>query len=363
MKIALVELGASHDECLYSQIQFLKAKPGLELTLICSEAIFKRINKYTEVDNWHIVSLRKGFLKQHSDYRALGKYIRTQKFQTLLFNTAQGSILKKFIPYLRRFKGKCFGILHDTKKIQKRGSQQRISKKLVGYFVLNDYLLEQIPSNFKKPVKSLYTIFFPKEELLDLEKPSNEIWVCVPGQVELKRRDYNSLLSAVQKLASNKQIKFILLGASEHSHGDGLHLKKQLKTLNLESSFVLWKDFVSKESFHTYMVLSDYVMPLIHGNHVSNTLYKHQITGAFNLAFAYKKPLLMEQNFAGMDDFKDNALFYTIENFQQFLAEIEIPKTELYYTKKKWNFEFQKNSFWDLITQPYKQQLLPKYPL
>ena len=317
MKIALIELGNSHDECLYSQIRILKAKPGVELHLICSRAIFKRTQHFNEVDTFHQVSIPKGFFAQQKAYRKLKKYILKQAFAKLIFNTAQGSEVKKLMPFLRKYKGKMFGILHDTKKLEHSTGQKIISKKLDGYFVLNHYLEEKLKGNTNKPIQSFYPIFFPSISHTPIAKPSDNLWFVVPGQLETKRRDYEALFEAVKNLKLASNYKFILLGKSMHSHGNGHWAKKFIAKYKLQDNFVLWDNFVPNDVCEAYLQKADYLMPLIHPNHPSAELYKHQITGAFNLAFAYKIPLLLEQQFKANLDFKNNSIFYTLKTIEE----------------------------------------------
>ena len=50
-QIALIELGGSHEECLYSQVLFLK-KYKYEVCIIILKDHFDRIEKWPEVDHW-----------------------------------------------------------------------------------------------------------------------------------------------------------------------------------------------------------------------------------------------------------------------------------------------------------------------
>ena len=47
-KIALIEVGAMHDECLYSQIQFLKYK-NHKITLFCHADLEPRIKDFPDL--------------------------------------------------------------------------------------------------------------------------------------------------------------------------------------------------------------------------------------------------------------------------------------------------------------------------
>lgn len=349
LRVALIELSTSHDECLYAQVKMLKSDKNIHLTLICNEKHRDNVKYYDLVNTIEFVQINKG-IHVWLDLFRVRKMMLKGNFDKIVFNTAQGPLLKKLL-MLPFGKTDMIGTLHNTNKLNGSVGQKIISKKIRKYFVLNDYLLDTIRPKDHPALQfaSYYPIFFPTFPEINVTKKENEIWICVPGQVELKRRDYNSLFDSIEKTGIKAAVRFILLGRCSHAHGDGNQVKDWILQNNLTDHFMLFDDFISPELFHSILKKCDYVLPLIHPLHKSFDLYKTQVSGAYNLAFAYKKPLLMEKSFSLYTDFKDNSVFYDCNQIMETLNNVKPDSSAAFYTEEKWNFEFQKNKYLSFI--------------
>lgn len=344
-KIALVEMGGSHDECLYSQIRYLKAG-GHQVTLICNSSLRSNVEYFDGLDKVHFIELRTG-LKQWIDLGIIRKILVKGKFDRIIFNTAQGNVLKNLFLLPKPRNAKRFGVLHNLRKLKNSHSQKVITRNLEGYFILNNYLIDQIDHKVKKNLNlfPLYTIFYPEYPSRLIEKKSGEIWVCIPGQVELTRRDYDALFDSIEKSGIQAHIKLLFLGRCEHADGDGTYLKKRIVKLGIEENVMLWDSFIETEEFYGMLKASDYILPLIHPKHESYSLYEFQISGSFNLAFGFKKPLLMERSFTEYTDFKNCAVFYSTNTIMETINELKAGAQTDFYSDPKWEFDAMKQSF------------------
>lgn len=344
-KIVLIETGKSHDECLYAQIAYLKAG-GHHVTLICNEFGKPNVDHFDGVDAVHFIQLRSG-LKQWIDLWIIRKILVRGKFDRIVFNSAQGNVPKNFFLLPKPRHGKRYGIIHNLRKLRNSHSQAVITRNLEGYFVLNDYLIDQVDDEIKKKVKlhPLYTIFYPDYPSRKLEKKDGDIWICIPGQVELSRRDYDTLFDSIEKFGIEDHIKILFLGRCEHSDGDGTYVKKRVAELGIQKNVVLWDSFIETDEFYGTLKASDYILPLIHPAHDSYSLYEFQISGSFNLAFGYKKPLLMESSFSEYSDFKDSSLFYNTDSLMEVINGLKVGSETTFYSDPKWDFDYQKESF------------------
>ena len=252
MKIALVEIGGSHDECLYSQIKFIKSTDNIYLSLICNEKLQKNASLFDMVDEKSFIPLRSGIALWIDIFRLRQKLIK-EKYDKIIFNTAQGSNLKKLLWFGLDKNTELIGLLHDTQKLYCSHSQKMISKKIRKYFLLSDYLLQDIRQSIKKNLilETFYPIFFPNYREITVNKEKFDLWICIPGQVELKRRDYIGLFRSIKKNGINHRIKFILLGPCQHPYGDGEYIKQEITKHNVKDNFMLWNDFIYFEQFHS----------------------------------------------------------------------------------------------------------------
>ncbi|MCL1943756.1 MAG: glycosyltransferase family 4 protein [Candidatus Azobacteroides sp.] len=209
MKTVIIEFGNSHDECLYSQLLFLKEK-GHEVTLVCSEELKKQVEPFSEADEIRFYPFyKKGFSRMMLLFK-LWRFLVKNNFDKIIFNKAQNKIVQNFLGFPFPKKTGFAGTIHNPKKLQTSLRQKLITRKIKKYFVLNDYLKEAVrPAGFE--VESYYPVFFPQVEVIPLSKEPDEVWICIPGPVDFNRRNYVSLFSALEQKVPDARIKFILL--------------------------------------------------------------------------------------------------------------------------------------------------------
>lgn len=344
-RIALVEMGGSHDECLYAQVVYLK-RAGHHVELICNSSLKSNVDYFDGLDRVHFIELRGG-LKQWIDLRIIRKILTKGNFDRIIFNTAQGNVLKNLFLLPKPKKAKRYGVIHNLRKLENSHSQKVITRNLEGYFVLNDYLIDQVKDEIKQKVKlfPLYTIFYPNYPSSEQDKKEGDIWVCIPGQVERSRRDYDSLFASIKQFGIEPHIKLLFLGRCEHADGDGAYVKQRIKELGIEENVVLWDAFIETDEFYGMLKQSDYILPLIHPKHESYSLYEFQISGSFNLAFGFKKPLLMEKSFSDYEDFRNTSKFYSTDAIMEEINRLTTSEKVDFYSSEKWEFERLQKSF------------------
>ena len=165
MKIALIEIGSSHDECLYSQVKILSSVS--DLTLICDNSLRENTKHYDLIDRRIFVSIGKGYKKWVSLFR-LWRLCCSENFDKIIFNTAQGKLIQILLTFPFPKKTNFYGVLHNTLKLKQSVSQKKISKKIIHYFILNDYLKDKIIADTS--FSTFYPIFYPKYKLQTIHK-------------------------------------------------------------------------------------------------------------------------------------------------------------------------------------------------
>ena len=344
MKIALIELSESHEECLYTQLCFLK-QYNLEPTFFVHPKIEAQIGSY-ELPSQNIRTIKptKQFFKRWKLLFQLVRVLAT--FDKVIFNTASSSkFLRDLVLLLRFYPVECVGILHHTKKLSASFTQRLISSKIKKYFVLADHLVPK-ETNGAIKISSFYPIFFPPYPKT-LVKPVDEIWICIPVGIDFKRRDYYRLLNALADKPILKNLRFILLGKLSLSNADAVLLKESITSKKLEPYFVLFEDFVANEQFHNYLQYSDFILPLLTLN---EEYLQYKISGSFNLAHAYHKPMLAHTFFKELDDIRRNGVFYDETTLYAQLTSIaasSIPKE--YHNNAQWVLEQQSKKYIDFL--------------
>lgn len=347
MKIAIVELSVSHEECIYSQVSFLKEDKN-EVSLIVHPNIKKQIAYTDLLSNIDIVDFDnlKGF-KSLKKQLALAKQLN--KFDKVILNTASSSKqLRNIACFLLFSKVECIGVLHNTKKLQKSFTQKVISFKIKKYFVLSDFLKNNaIVKNPKIKLESFYPIFFPDYQKDKLSKNENDIWFCIPGRVEFYRRDYFFLINQLDKKEISKNIKFIILGNINTK--DGLLFRTEIEEGKLANHFVFFDKFIENDLYYKYIKASDYILPLLKKEDVSYLKYK--ISGTFNLAYGFKKIIFFNEFYSEVNDLSKNGISYDDSSFIQKLNTIDSLQLKDVYADKKWSFKYQQEKYMNFINR------------
>lgn len=352
-KAAIIEFANSHDECFYSQILFLK-KAGYEVYIICSSLLKDRIREsYGKVD-FFCFSNGLGVFNNFKNLLVIRKFLIKNKINTIILNSAHGIQARNFILLPFPFKITITGILHDTEKIIKSSNQKIINRKIKKYFVLSDHVLDYVNSlNVELKFQSFYPVIQPDFNNKVMKMP-NEFWICIPGRVEQKRRDYQTLFNCLDKMQLPDNVKIILLGRTDKE------LIPPLKNLtaknNLQNQLIAFDEYIPNSIFYSYLKNCDVVLPLIHPSEKWFDKYSRtQISGSFNMAYTYKIPLLCEKSFAHFEDFKDTSFFYEIENLIPLINQLSenngffISRKKEMYKLPKWSFDYQNKKYLDFL--------------
>lgn len=342
-KIAVIELGDSHEECLASTLWFLSEDN--EVDLYINSVLSERINHLKHYcRQMQAIESKAGTVSMIASLR-LARILQQQRYDAIFLNTAQGRI--KFLCLFSLFnRTKFIGLLHNVNKLQKGFGQRLISHKIAQYLVLNDYLQIAAQNLTKIPVASYYPIFFPRQPQLDVEKPTGQIWITVPGRVENKRRDYSLLMDMAKRLTGYPKYKFIILGNIQAT-SDGRALAAQIKAENLSDRFLTFTKFVPTPLFLSYIQASDIVLPLITPKVIDfNSYLTHKISGSWNMAFAFQKPMLVHPDFMVYTDFCENALaLEESAKGDQLIEQLQTCLNKDLYQQSKWQFSIQKHRF------------------
>lgn len=345
-EILIIEFEKTHTEIIHSQILFLLSA-GYKISLWLNEEV-----EFEDVYNGRVKIIRikteQSSLNLKLLYKVL-KFLKQNKIHRIVLNTAHGILIRNLCFVLLRKKVEVIGVLHQAHKLFKSSTQSIISKKIKKYFVLNDYVkdfvVKETGNKFK--TESFYPIFFNRLSTIK-RKNAGKITITIPGNVIQIRKDYVFLVKQLLNLSDElkNKFQFIILGrATEKESSEMLHLIKENKVG--ENFIKIYRDYVSTEEYDTVIEDSDFIMPLIHPTgHSYNEYLSTEISGAFNTAFGYKKPMLMYESFSKFEDFKKFSLFYNENNFQYILKELTQKNlsediTRQYENYPKFDFEFQ----------------------
>ncbi len=349
---AIIELSESHAECIYSQVRFL-IESNYKIHLILNEKLSDQTEYALPDINRFFIKNNFSLKERFKSYLYIRDYVRKNKITLIIFNTTTGRFVRELLYFLPANINYA-GTIHDGRKLTGSSTQKAISKKVKKYFTLNDYVTKYLREKKVRDlsIDTFYPIFFPHLKLREITKSESEFWIVIPGKVEQKRRNYFSLIQQLEKNNIPKSVKFILLGPSKHFNGDGKIIESKIISAGIRENFVLFDDFVSDETYYSYLIKSDLIMPLVEpGNEFYETYKNSQITGAYNIAFGFGIPILFHKDLSHIDDLRNFGIPYNTESFCSVIKMLFSDKTILselrdkILTCQKFQFDYQQNNY------------------
>jgi hypothetical protein len=309
--VALIELGGSHDECLYAQIKFLQAY-GIPVQLVVSDELFeRRLDRRHGAERVEVFPAARNRVTEWSLNAKVIKFLKGRGIRQAILNTAHGKGARTLCTLAPRSL-ELFGIAHNARRLLNWSvTQSLISRRIKQYFVLSDYIADNLRSRrLKRAVSSFYPIYFPMpEEAVD---SGGRFWIAIPGKPEFKRRDYLGLIAALGRSKLASSVQFVVLGNS--TAGNGPEVRRRVAEAGLDESFVWFDRFVDYSTMLGCLGACQAVLPLLHpATDGFENYLRYQITGAFSLARAVGRPMLLHERFAECDEFRSDAMFYREE--------------------------------------------------
>ncbi len=316
MRLLISELTENHHDTALALIAYAAATGPEAIAVIAPPLWASLYQSLPEVNNFIPYSGK-------SDFGELRRRVREFRPTHIIHTTAYGReplALAKAFPRVSQI-----GVIHNLAKLRRFSwLQWQILRYLRFFWVLRPGLYEQLPKKYRKQSDYLWTGVYPRSleaQIPHIAFQADQTPIAIPGRVEYKRRDYRMLLEVLERLWGRERFRFLLLGPSEGVHSDYADFVRRTREKGWEDLFVGFPEMVPFPLYHGYLRASRAVLALIHPHrYPAHKVYKHeQISGAFPMAQAHRKPLLLHQSFAQEWDLSDCSYFY---DTPQELAEL-----------------------------------------
>ncbi len=349
--IALIETGGSHEEIIFPQLLFLK-ETAFETHVIIREDHFKRFRGYGQNEKYLLLKSDDTIFHKIINLFKILQYLKRHNIHDVIFNTAQGAFIRDLCLILPTGIN-VTGISHNPQKFGNSFTMKLISSRVKKFFVLNDYILDNLDNtNSAIKFESYYCVFFRHSYV----KPGDKsiLNVVIPGSFDMKRRDYKFLLTSLSRTVLNPGIRFIFPGRSNSDESRAFF--KDISNYLSGEQFIYFDEFLPEERFFRILYEADLILPLITPELPLYELYrKYKITGAFNLSFGLNIPLVMHSSFHSITDFQNSSIFFNDSNLIETLNNVyhnrvliaqcagEIEKNP------KFSFEYQKKRYLNFL--------------
>ncbi len=305
MNVLIIELGGSHIECIYTFVHALNLKKA-STHLCCNRKLLPLFPEKDRLEGILEMPDQFDFLSQIKSFWAIRKYIRKNKITHVVINTCELKIIRNLFFFLPS-RLNCTGQVHHAKKLEKSVTITKIlSRKMKKYFVLGDHLLHKTNAYASFKLASIYPIYFPISSSNVLQKKSGDCWITIPGGASVERRDYLPLIESIRNGNLAEGMVFVFLGRYYLDN----HVNPEWKKEDWWKKHIIhFEQDVPYDLFHEYMSKSDLILPLIKME--GDSMYGDgRISGSFNLALGYQKPMLLPETYHRNEDLRPFSKYY-----------------------------------------------------
>lgn len=310
LRIALVEIGGSHDECMLTQMHAIR-NYGHAIVLITTANVAERNPIFKEyVNEIYLVDTENTARK--AVVREVWKKLKGDKIDQAIFNTAQGKVIRDLCVKALFHPIKFVGVIHTTRMFTESFTQKIIHRKIKKYFLLSEFLCSKVTPPKGVSVAYFYPLRFPTTPA---PKESSKIIIAIIGGVEERRKDLEGFLTVLPTL-QNENIQFIFLGKSDASKPEVRSFLNRLKEYDVTDLVTTFDVFVPQETFDAVVQNATFILPLVHPDTPSADQYfRNQISGAMTVSFGYKVPMLIHAAYQGIEEMQAASFYYSLDTF------------------------------------------------
>ncbi|MGB9696357.1 MAG: hypothetical protein ACP5P3_04620 [Ignavibacteria bacterium] len=358
-KAIIVEFYTSHDFIMQSQISYLLDSGYQTYLWINKDLPFNNIFGFDVKIIRYSASTGR---EQRNFSRALMNFITENHIDTLIINSAHGKFVRNFCIFSKIKKLNVVGNLHLANKLKGSFNQKLISLEIKKYFVLADYIFENCQEIKSKHMQlcSYYRLLPKKFFYQPTTVPDNKDFIiCIPGEISPYRRNYYFLIDFIKQYNDclDKRIKFELLGNARIK--EGYPIIDAIKSSNYRDRFIFYDYYLPDEVFFSRLKQCNIITPLIDNRVPNFTMYsRFQISGAFDLAYIFQKPLLLYSSFEHIPEFRNISIFYNEFEFSNFLNNlldnyetVNQKALTAYQTYERYNYEKQRTKYIKFIEE------------
>lgn len=322
--LVFAEFGTAHEDCFYSHFLILQQK--FDLHIILNEKMAHLLP--ASIDYASVTPMKvKGRSSLATAWEARRK-IKSIRPTHVCFSTAQGNVVRDLTLLMPRGI-ELFGMHHNADKLLTSSSQKLINWRLKKYLLPAEFVEETLRPQLRGGLKvsTFYPCYYENLSPLPSVQKPNGLLVAIPGVIEQSRRDYDGFLAALKKQRPS-DVHFVMLGNG--SREDGPRFQQAVKEAGLSDLFTFFNAYVGAEDMQAWLQASDAILPILHPGVEYFPLYeKYKITGSYDLAYGYHKPMFLHSAIGAKPEFADFCLTYELENFVATLDKVARDRTQL----------------------------------
>jgi len=236
-----------------------------------------------------------------------------KKQNILIFNSIEPRFILKKAKYFSKKNYKVLVVLHNADIVLDPEYREFLLKDNVEVFALSEMVKDYLIDKGLKKIKLLAPIFFNYEKV---ENSNSKIVFTVQGNVSFNRRNYISLLNAVEKLIKEYKLNNLIikiLGNSNNHEGD--LLKNEVSNKKLGKYFIFFDDTLEYKKYYSEIQDSDFLLVLQDMTSIIYLPYfRFKCSATINVSLGFNKITIMHDEQVRLNKFEDISISYVDGN-------------------------------------------------
>ncbi len=274
MKCAIIEYNDYHQETI-STLVYILNKIGIEVDIYISRKSMKKNSLiYCSGLNYRIInSIRHRF----------GILESTKKLKDYEFIIVNSIEPKNILTKTNKLKMPLIAVIHNGDLVGQDPDYKNffIEEKNRKGITLSKFVSEYIHLSSGIETRWISPVFLGHMPY----KPKIRTTLCVQGNIEFTRRNYYSLIEAVNLLAAEGIKELSILFVGNNKTPDGKKLKKEIISRSLSAFFRFSDSNIPYKVFFDILSESSFILPLIDKSFPNHKAYfSHKITSSISIS-------------------------------------------------------------------------------
>lgn len=241
-----------------------------------------------------VLSAFSSFLKYPDWNDRLFWSVLRKKKDILILNSIEPTPLMRKADYFARKGMTVFVILHNGELIRDPEYRRFLSRVNVKVFVLSEMVLDYLNNRGFSDAGLMSPVYF---NLDSYRPPAEKASFLVQGNVSFNRRNYSSLVRAVEGMAGDRALPGFtvkILGNSQNAEGN--LLRREVNGRGLSEYFVFYDSPLDFTAFYREVSESNFLLALQDRTSIVYSPYfESKCSAVINLSLGFQRPLVIHR--------------------------------------------------------------------
>ena len=237
-------------------------------------------------------------------------YIRSfSKKRIIVFNSIEPLKVLEKAKYFMKNKFTLLVILHNGDLICNKEYKEFLRAENVKVFALTEMVRDYLVRAGLKKTKLMAPVYFNNK---NNENTNSIITFVVQGNVNFSRRNYTSLINAVEELAkTDDPDNFLIKILGNSNTNEGNIIKSEIKQKKIEKYFVFYEEKLDYQKFYEEIQVSDYLLVLQDTtSHVYSPYFETKCSAVINVSLGFSKIMIMHKEQSRLNRLEEMSILY-----------------------------------------------------